>query len=146
MSIITDFDQAASLAVEGNSSPSRKRGRKRPAPFSLRLSETERAQLGLEASGIPLGTYVKAKLLEPSARRGTRGISPQDRLVLGQALALIGRSNFTSSLGMIAAAARAGTLIVTPELEAEIHLALDDIRAVRIALIHALGLKLEDRK
>jgi hypothetical protein len=36
---------------------------KRPAPFSLRLSEAERNKLLAEAAGVPLGGYIKAKVL-----------------------------------------------------------------------------------
>lgn len=51
-SIKQPFDQSASATK-----------RKRPAPFSIRLSEDERGLLERKAGSRPLGRYIRAKLL-----------------------------------------------------------------------------------
>ena len=62
MSLSYGFNLKASKPVEQK--PAQDQAGKRPAPFSLRLSEEERAGLVREASGTPLGIYIKAKVLE----------------------------------------------------------------------------------
>jgi hypothetical protein len=67
---------------------------RRPPPFSLRLSEAERARLECDANGLPLGGYIKTRLFgeEAGAIRVRRaGLPVQDRAALGQALALLGQ-------------------------------------------------------
>lgn len=52
---------------------------KAPSPFSLRLPFEERAKLEAAANGVPLGTYIKAVLLEDNLeevrRRNTRPLA-----------------------------------------------------------------------
>jgi hypothetical protein len=118
--------------------------RKRPAPFSLRLSADERERLEREAAGAPLGGYIKAKVLAGAPLRARRtGLSVQDREALGQVLALLGRSRLTSNLNQIAHAVNIGSLPVTPETEAELYAALRDVRSIRALLLTALGLRPE---
>ncbi|MDZ4790835.1 MAG: hypothetical protein SGJ17_06420 [Hyphomicrobiales bacterium] len=118
---------------------------KRPAPFSLRLSEAERARLIDEAGAAPLGAYIKAKLLGNAlpVRMRRTGLAVEDRKALAQALALLGSSRLSSNLNQLAHAAHIGALLVTPETEAELMAALSDVRRMRGLLLTALGLKPE---
>ena len=146
MSLSSDFDRAAILAVEGGlSGVASKARKKRPAPFSIRLSETDRARLAVEAAGAPLGAYIKAKVLgDPAAptsgERKRRKVLPiQDREALAQALALLGRSHLSSNLNQIAHGVNIGTLPVTPETESDLRSALQAVRDIRTLLLRALG-------
>ncbi len=123
-------------ATKGNSK------RKRPAPFSIRLSDEERARLVREAKGQPLSAYIKAKALGGAPLRVRRsGLSVQDRKALAQTLALLGRSKLPTFLGQIADAVEVGVLPVTPETEAALMEALKAVIYSRGLLVRALGLQ-----
>ncbi|MDX2259279.1 MAG: hypothetical protein NW205_10240 [Hyphomicrobiaceae bacterium] len=115
--------------------------RPRPAPFSLRLTDDERAQLISDARGLPLGTYIKAKLMDtPPSRRHRTGLRAIDRTALAQVLARLGQSRLASNLNQLAHAANIGALPVDPEVEAELIAAVHEVRAIRTLLMTALGL------
>lgn len=137
------LDGTFNHTTQGNSErPSAKERRTRPAPFSLRLNENERARLAEEAKGAPLGAYIKAKALGgPPLRVRRSGLPVEDRQALAQALALLGRSRISSNLNQLAYAVNIGSLPVTPETEAELAAALRDVREVRRLLVAALGLE-----
>lgn len=143
MPLSTDFDLSASLAVEGRTLPKPPVIlKKRPAPFSLRLSAEERARLAMEAAGEPLGAYIKAKILsgtDPEGRKRRKVLTIKDREALAQALALLGATHFAQNLNQIAHGVHIGTLPVTPELEAELHEAAVHIAQIRAAIMAALG-------
>ena len=117
--------------------------RKRLAPFSLRLSEDERARLTAEAGGAPLGAYIKAKVLGGTVpvRMRRSGLAVEDRQALGKALALLGQSRLASNLNQLAHLAHIGALPVSPEIESELKNAVSEVRAMRWLLVSALGLK-----
>ncbi len=118
---------------------------KRPTPFSLRLSEEERARLLAEASGLPLGTFIKAKLLGDAPLRMRRtGLAVEDRKALGQVLGVLGSSRIANNLNQLAHAANVGALPVSSALEAELMAVLAEVREVRRLLLVALGFKPED--
>lgn len=121
----------------------RKERKKRPAPFSIRLSAEERRRLTDEAGSNPLGAYIRAKLLGDGVAPRTRrtGAAISDREAHARALALLGSSRLSENLAQLADLARDGALPFTPEIEAELRAALDDLRAIRRLLIAALGLK-----
>lgn len=134
-------------AVAGPDSPKKvtRRTRKaRPAPFSIRLTAKERERLAGDAGDLPLGRYIKEKVLgaAPSRRRSS-GLAIHDRRSLARALALLGASRMSSNLNQLAHAANIGTLPITPETEADLRDALRHIREVRAVLMTALGLKAE---
>lgn len=133
----------------GSSAPARtkKPKQKRLAPFSIRLSEADRARLAVEAAGAPLGGYIKSKLLDgkPVERKRRKVLTIQDREALAQALALLGRSHLSSNLNQIAQALNTGIWPITPETEAELFGALQDVRLMRRLLFSALGYRSEDR-
>lgn len=142
MSLIGSFSVSAA-PVE----PSPATKRKREAPFAIRLSRDERVRLEREAAGAPLGTYIKAKVFgsAPPVRTRRAGLVVEDRQVLAQALALLGRSRLSSNLNQLVRLAHIGALPMTPETEAELSAALGDVRNMRCLLMVALGLKPEDR-
>ncbi|WIY52163.1 hypothetical protein O9Z70_11895 [Devosia sp. YIM 151766] len=114
---------------------------KRLAPFSIRLSETDRARLAMEAAGAPLGAYIKAKLLDgmPERRKRRKVLAIEDKKALARALALLGRSDLLRSLQDMARAAEIGALALTPETEAELLAAIALVQEIRSALLVALG-------
>lgn len=111
-------------------------------PFSIRLSEGERKSLEAAAGSIPLGTYVRSRLLWTALPRRARhgGV---DASLLGKILGLLGRSGLPSGLADLGAAARLGAIELTPDIEAQITSACADIREVRRLLFRSLGLSAE---
>jgi hypothetical protein len=111
-------------------------------PFSLRLTFEERAQIEKEAAGVPLGRYIRDKVLDGKARpRRTRGRFPvKDHEALGRVLGLLGGSRLSSNLNQIARAVHTGSLPVTPETEAAIKIACREVRQMRRDLLKALGI------
>lgn len=151
MSVSGSFDQPApGLPGIAPASPRTMDGkRRREPPFSLRLSDAERARLAGEAGGAPLGSYIKAKLLGGAAlpvRVRRSGLPVEDRQALGQALALLGASRMGPNLDQLAHAAKSGSLVVTAETLHKIDQALADIRDIRRLLLSALGLKEGERR
>lgn len=136
MSLIQDFS-----AVSSGEAP--RISKRRPPPFSLRLSADERARLAVEAAGAPLGAYIKAKVLGGTVpvRMRRSGLVVEDRQSLGKALALLGQSRLASNLNQLAHLAHIGALPVSLEIEAELAADLADIREIRRLLVTALGLK-----
>ena len=142
MDLIRDFHPASHPAPVV--SPDKAK-RKRLAPFSIRLSEEDRARLSYEAAGAPLGAYIKAKVLADAAplRARRTGHSIEDRKALARIIAILGRSDLFAMLNAMAEAAACGSLLITPDTEAELAGALADVRDMRTLLIEALGLKAE---
>lgn len=133
------------------SEPPAARRRKRPAPFSLRLSQAERTRLEREAGETPLATYIKLRLfnnLPDLASLGPRlpGERPAtDIQLIAKLLAALGASRIANNLNQLAKAANMGTIEVCPETEAELREACAEVHAMRRDLIAALGLKPEGR-
>lgn len=132
MPVKQDFSQAA-------------KPKKRRPPFALRLTEEERQRLTEEAGGLPLGTYIKSRLLgtKPEERVRRKGLPIQDRGAHAQALALLGRSHLASNLNQLAHAANIGVLPITPETEADLSEAIRAVQHLRHLFLTALGLKAE---
>jgi hypothetical protein len=117
-------------------------------PFSIRLSEDERALLTCEAGKLSLGAHIRRKLLgdrvsrrnekEPSRKRPN---PKADQVALAKVLALLGRSELAHSLDAIARAAVMGALPLSSELIEELKSACAHVRAMRDALVEALGVK-----
>ena len=130
MSLATNFRKAALPTTA-----------RRAAPFSIRLSSEDRARLTLEAGDVPLGAYIKGKVLGTASgtRKRRKMLAIKDREALAQTLALLGRSHLANNLNQIAHAVNIGVLPVTPETEEELRAALNDVRQVRHLLISALG-------
>lgn len=114
---------------------------KYPPPFSLRLTYEERARLIAEASGRPLGAYIRECLLGDAAKpRQWYGNSPvKDYEALGRVLGALGQSRLAQNLNQLAKAVHTGSLPVTPETEADLQQACRDVAAMRAELLRALG-------
>lgn len=117
--------------------------RKRPSPFSLRLTFEERARLESEARGMSLSAYIHWRLFNadqpPPRQRGK--VPVKDQEALARVLALLGQSRLANNLNQLARAANIGALPVDPETEADLREAVADVAAMRAALIRALGLE-----
>jgi len=111
-------------------------------PFSLRLSFEERAQLEQEAACMPLGRYIRSKVLDGKAGpRRTRGKFPvKDHEALGRVLGALGSSRLSSNVNQLARAVNTGSLPVTQETKAAIKQACREIAQIRQDLLAALGL------
>jgi hypothetical protein len=139
MSLTSSFDPAATGPLIA---PAIRE--KRPAPFSIRLSEPERTRLAMEAAGAPLGAYIKAKALGEPLRSRRSSLPVQDRRALAQALALLGRSRLANNLNQLAHSANIGALPLDAETVADLHACIKEVRELRRVLLQALGLKPED--
>lgn len=96
---------------------------------------------------MPLGAYIKAKVLgEPAQRRRTTGQPIEDKAALGKVLALLGRSHLSNNLNQLAKLANSGSLPLTPEIAGELLAAIEDVRDMRRLLMSALGLKLDSAR
>lgn len=116
---------------------------KYPPPFSLRLSEEERAILRQRAGKLSMGEYIRSKLFGDAAtprKVKRRNPTEADQTNAAQ-LAGLGQSRLASNMNQIAKAANMGALPVTPDLLDELHQACADIAAMRDALIGRQGLK-----
>jgi hypothetical protein len=111
-------------------------------PFSLRLSFEERAQIERDAAGLPLGRYIRDKVLDGRAQpRRRRGRNPiKDHAALGRVLGALGASRISNNLNQLARAVNSGSLPVTPETEAALKDACRDVKQIRAGLLRALGL------
>lgn len=126
---------APAFALPKVSSPNTK-------PFSLRLTEAERADLCSRAGTMPLGAYIKSELFSGRTRAKRSTVATAiDQKSLAKVLALLGQSRISSNINQIAKAANIGTLPLTPDVEADIKEACAHVSEVRNALIDALGLK-----
>jgi hypothetical protein len=86
-------------------------------------------------------TFASACLTATRTPRRTRGKHPvKDHEALGRLLAELGRSRIANNLNQLARAANSGSLPVTPEVEADLIEACEEVAALRGELIKALGL------
>jgi len=115
--------------------------KKATSPFSLRLSEDERALLRQRAGKRPLGDYIRSQLFGKAARQSKRRKPRQVDIENAKAVAALGRSEIARNLAVIAEAARIGALPVTPDLVATITSTCAKIHVTCDALIAALGVK-----
>ena len=116
--------------------------------FSIRLSDEERAFLAREAGKLSLAAHIRGKILGNAVPSGQernssvkRPTPKTDHAALGRVLGLLGQSDIARNLDAIAKAAVMGALPVGPELVQELHAACASIRAMRDALMEALGVK-----
>lgn len=127
------------------STPSDKsnKNNKIPSPFSLRLTFEERTLLEREAGKKPLGAYIRSKLLkdfEQPRKVRTRTRKPlKDEKALSELLGKLGGSRLASNINQLAKAANTGSLPVTPDTEAALKAACEDVSLMRMLLMKALG-------
>ena len=118
----------------------RKVNAKPTKPLSIRLTEEERAILEKAAAGVGMSAFIRARLFDGRSHQRRRGKMPvKDHETLGQALGRLGASGVARDLNELGAAARSGSLPLTPETEEVLRQACADIRAVREMIMAALG-------
>jgi hypothetical protein len=114
----------------------------RPAPLSLRLTPEDRARLERDAAGMSLRSYIRWRLFDPDKPppRRRRKAPVKDHQALSAVLAQLGTSRIAGNLNQLAKAVNSGSLILTPDVEADLHEAMEAIAFIRRALIDALGM------
>ncbi|WP_237072766.1 hypothetical protein [Pseudaestuariivita rosea] len=128
-----------------NNAPSSNR-KKRPAPFSLRLTEDERTVLERKAGSLPLAAYVKSVVLAeeaPTYRKRRRG-PEADQQLLAHILARLGANDTHRSLQQIAQAAQDGTLLLDDATKEALTVAIAEVAWMRVTLMQAFGMKTTD--
>lgn len=127
-------------AAEHN--PARNPKSKAPPPFSLRLTAAEKAELLQRAGTMPLGAYIRSRLLGNAASpRRTQRQPVRDDKALARLLGELGKARLANNLNQLARAANTGSLPLTPETEQALAEACRDVRWMRDTLIAALGLR-----
>lgn len=113
--------------------------KKRPAPFSLRLSFNERQELEQRAedAGISMGSYCKYAIFDiPPPRRARRPV--RDKAELALLLGSVGKIG--NNLNQIARQLNAHGSVDVPELQR----ALEDLTLIRESVMKALGYSEDD--
>ena len=113
--------------------------------FCLRLNASERARLEADAGDMPLGAYVRSRLLGdgndqalPPPRR--RVVRPSvDRVALGRLLSALGNARIANNLNQLAKAVNSGALPVCPETKRELQEACEHIKWMRQTLVSVLA-------
>lgn len=115
-------------------------GRRRPAPLSIRLSDTERASLEARAGQQALSTYVKAVLFgsEAAPSRTVAAAPRADHRLLAQLIGMLGQSDLTVNLKRIARQAELGTLYCDDTLKHDLRNACLEVHGLRTLLMEAL--------
>ena len=114
---------------------------KSPPPFSLRLSNDERAYLEALAGNQPLGAYIRETLLvERANKRKTLRKPHINDQKIAEVLAALGDTRLSSNLNQLAKHANMGTIDVSLDTEKELEYAYQAILAMRNALFMALGM------
>lgn len=113
-----------------------------PKPFSLRLTTDEKTALKREAGSMPLGAYIRKKLLgDTTNQRRNHRMPVKDDKALAQLLGELGRARLANNLNQLAKAANTGSLPITPETEKALKTACQDVEWMKNRLIAALGLE-----
>lgn len=115
--------------------------KKRSPPVSIRLTDTERAQLLERAGTLGLSTYIKLAVFRsdgtPLRRLPRRAAG--DALLLARLLAQLGKLQFAADLGVLARAARDGLLQLNPDTEQQLRAACEQVQTMRGLLVAALS-------
>ena len=116
----------------------------RPAPFSLRLTASERQQLETQARTLPLAAYIKSVVFADAAPKCRRRRKPPvaEQQLLAQVLARLGQSRTANNLNQIAKHLNQGTLVLDEKLETDLNAAITEVAWMRVTLMQALGMSL----
>ncbi len=108
--------------------------------IGFRTTAAEKTRLLELAGRQSLGAYIRNQLLGENVRpRKKQRIPKRDDVILCKVLAALGNTRLSSNLNQIAKSANRGALPVTEELVLDLESAALDIRAMRMALMMALG-------
>lgn len=116
---------------------------KRIPPLSIRLNKEERELLVQQAGNLSLAGYIKSVVFaEDVPRYRSRRQTPEvDAKLLAELLAHLGSSRVASNLNQIAKHLNQGSLIVDPELDSDLRLAVEEVALIRSTLLQAMGMK-----
>lgn len=114
---------------------------KRRPPLSVRLTPDERLLLEQLAGTMSLGAYIKMAALTGQRPSRVSSRAKADQVMLARVLAALGTSQLGASLERLSYAAKNGTLYVDDTLAAKFAAACDDVRAMHLHLLEALGKK-----
>jgi hypothetical protein len=121
--------------------------KRRPAPLSIRFTDTEKAILRQKAGSSPLGTFIKQRALGTDAGGArVRKYPVRDGEALGHILGLLGQSRVANNLNQLAKAAHLGALPVSEETEADLRAACVEVATIRRLLLKALGVVTDEIK
>jgi hypothetical protein len=119
---------------------------KQASPYSIRFSPEERTLFDAMAKEMKLSgaEFIRLRLFtntlqEKFAIRTQNKAHPNKELV--QIISLLGQSRIANNLNQIAKAINTGTLVLSPEVTAQIHEAYQTILWMRRKLIKGTGLK-----
>lgn len=115
---------------------------KRIPPFSLRLSEKERARLRKMAGDIPLGAFIRSKIFDGSSNSD----KARQRKQIAQILGLLGKSELSKNLSQLAYEAQSGSLVLTPDTEKTLNVSLQYVEEMREMLLLELHVGNRRRK
>lgn len=117
--------------------------RKPLSPFTLRLSQQERDQLGVLAQQMELSqaAFIRAKVFDGLPLKHPKSNLALDHQALSKLLILLGESRIANNLNQLAKHANCGTLeLESKEIEAQLHESYEAIIWMRQTLIKSLGL------
>ena len=131
-----NFNEIAAPAAKPKAETS-----KYPPPFSIRLTFEERARLDADRGRSSLAVHIRECLFgDDASPRKKPGNSPiKDAEALGRVLGALGGSRLSSNLNQLAKAVNTGSLPVSPETEADLVAACEEVKALRTDLLRALG-------
>lgn len=112
-------------------------------PFTLWLTDTERADLSRRAGSMPMAAYIRSVLFADGVKvksRGSRRVV-KDHAVLAQMLSALGSSGLAANVQSLADVAAMGVLHMDEDAPAALKQACDDIVIIRLMLMQALGFK-----
>lgn len=108
--------------------------------FGIRLTPEERCELERQAGSLPLGTYIKSRLLDADTAPVKRTRRPvADQAALAQVLGLIGQSDVGTRLRLLSDAVENGSLVVDDDTKLVIQSACAEVHAMHRLLMKALG-------
>jgi hypothetical protein len=114
--------------------------KKYPPPFSLRLTAEERAKLDASAGDMPLGAYIRSRLLDTSSPHRRKMRRPDvDRSLLKKLMLELGRQRFSSNLNRIMKAIETGDLETDDKLEMQLRSLRSDLQQLRRHIRKAMG-------
>ena len=113
----------------------------RPAPVSIRLSDSERAELTRRAGSSGLSTYIKSVVLSDRATTKTTKRASADIILLAKILAQLGASGLGRDMRRLSEAADSGSLDLDDITVSRLRDACKDIQSMHMLLLQALGKK-----
>lgn len=115
---------------------------KASTPFSIRLTPAERARLEEDATGEPLGAYVKKTLFAPTTKAAARrAMIDNHRVLIAQVLSMVGSSGIGDALTSMAIAIKLGTVADDQEILDALNGAQDELSEIRSELLKALDIR-----